>query len=165
MDGLTGPVDDLTGPVIDYAVRPRVRVYDLIMVPTDGSDAAGDAVDHGVSQAAAHDASLVFLAVVELSGTAAPEVREDEAIEDQRGARRDEVAALAEEAEAAGVEADGAVEVGTPSRVILEQATSRGADLVVMSTHARSGVGRFLYGSVTERVIRDGNTPVLAIQR
>ena len=42
---------------------------------------------------------------------------------------------------------------------------TRGADFVVMSTNARSGVGRFLYGSITEQVIRDGETPVLAIQR
>jgi nucleotide-binding universal stress UspA family protein len=34
-----------------------------------------------------------------------------------------------------------------------------------MSTHARSGIGRFLYGSITEQVIRDGDVPVLAVQR
>ena len=140
-------------------------MYDHVIVPTDGSEAAREAVEHGIRQAAAHGARLVFLAVVELSGTAAPEARDDDAVSERREARREEVTSLVEKAESAGVEAEGVVETGVPSRVITEQAVTRGADLVVMSTNARSGVGRFLYGSITERVIRDGETPVLAIQR
>lgn len=140
-------------------------MYDSIIVPTDGSDAAEVAAEHGVCQAAAHDAKLVFLAVVEMSGTAAPEAREGEALDDLQTTRRNEVESLVAEAESAGVDAEGVVETGVPSRVILEQAADRSADLVVMATSARSGVGRFLYGSVTEQVIRDGDTPVLAIQR
>ena len=140
-------------------------MYDLIIVPTDGSDAADDAVDHATAQGLAHDAELLFLAVVEMSGGALPEARDDLAVEERRAARQEAVESLAADAEAAGVGATGTVEVGVPSRVILESAVERGGDLIVMSTHARSGVGRFLYGSVTERVIRDGDTPVLAIQR
>jgi nucleotide-binding universal stress UspA family protein len=140
-------------------------MYDHVIVPTDGSEAAREAAEHGIRQAAAHGARLVFLAVVELSGTAAPEARDDDAVSERREARREEVTSLVEEAESAGVEAEGVVETGVPSRVITEQAVTRGADLVVMSTNARSGVGRFLYGSITEQVIRDGETPVLAIQR
>jgi nucleotide-binding universal stress UspA family protein len=140
-------------------------VYDLVIVPTDGSEAAADAVEHGISHASVYDADLVFLAVVEMSGGAAPEQHGGEAVEQRREDRADHVEALAEEADAAGVGAEAVVRVGTPSSVILRYAAERGADLVVMSTHARSGVGRFLYGSVTERVIRDGEVPVLAIQR
>jgi nucleotide-binding universal stress UspA family protein len=139
-------------------------VYDIIIVPTDGSEAAEDAADHGVSQAAAHDAHLIFLAVVEMSDSATPEARSDDAAADQRAARHNDLDALVERAQSAGVEAEGIVEMGVPSRVILEQATARGADLLVMATRARSGVGRFLFGSVTEQVIRDGETPVLAVQ-
>ena len=151
--------------MIDYAGSASRSVYDHVIVPTDGSEAAGEAAEHGIRQAAAHGAQLVFLAVVELSGTAAPEARDDDAVSERREARREEVTSLVEEAESAGVEAEGVVETGVPSRVITEQAVTRGADLVVMSTNARSGVGRFLYGSITERVIHDGETPVLAIQR
>ncbi|MFB6177278.1 MAG: universal stress protein [Halobaculum sp.] len=139
-------------------------MYDSIIVPTDGSEAAGDAANHGICQAAAHDARLVFLAVVEMSGTAAPEVRNNEAVESQRETQRGEVESLVTEADAAGVDAEGVVETGTPSRVIIEQTSVHGADLIVMATSARSGVERFLYGSVTEQVMREGNTPVLAIQ-
>ena len=140
-------------------------MYDSIIVPTDGSEAADRAVAHGLAQATAHDAALVFLAVVEMSGGAAPESRESDTIDSRRATRREEVTALVERAADAGIAAEAVVEVGAPSRVIVEQASTRGADLVVMSTNARSGVGRFLYGSITEQVIRDSNTPVLAIQR
>ena len=140
-------------------------MYDTIIVPTDGSEAVEDAANHGVCQAAAHDALLVFLAVVEMSGTAAPEVRDGEAVADQRATRRSEVESLVAEADSAGVEAEGVVETGTPSRVILKQASARSADLIIMATSARSGIGRFLYGSVTEQIIREGDTPVLAMQR
>lgn len=141
-------------------------MYDLIIVPTDGSEAAEDAADHAVTQAQAHDAHLVFLAVVEMSGAAAPAPEaHDNAIEGQRASRQGQVDSLVERANTVNVEAEGVVEIGMPSRTILETAADRNADLIIMSTHARSGVGRFLYGSVTERVIRDGGTPVLAVQR
>lgn len=140
-------------------------MYERIIVPTDGSKAAARAVEQGIGQATAHDADLVFLAVVEMSGGAAPETRAGAVIEERRAAQQEEVSSLVDQAAAAGVDAEGVVKVGIPSRVIVEQAATRGADLVVMSTAARSGVGRFLYGSVTEQVIRDGDTPVLAIQR
>lgn len=153
------------GPIVDYPGHRTETVYDVIMVPTDGSEATEEAAAHGVCQAAAHDASLVFLAVVELSGTAASEPPESDAVEEERATRRAEIEALVDRAESAGVDAEGVVETGVPSRSILEQAAARDADLVVMATSARSGVGRVLYGSVTERVIREGETPVLAVQR
>jgi len=139
-------------------------VYDIIIVPTDGSEAAQSAVEHGISQAGAHDARLLFLAVVEMSGSATSGTHEGEAVKEKRTARREAVDALADEATEAGVEAEGIVEVGIPSKVIVEEATTRGADMIVMGTQARSGVGRFLFGSVTDQVIQDGKIPVLAIQ-
>jgi Universal stress protein UspA and related nucleotide-binding proteins len=139
-------------------------MYDTIIVPTDGSEAAQSAVEHGISQAGAHDARLLFLAVVEMSGSTASEAHEGEAVKEKRAAQRETVDALAERATEAGVDAEGIVEVGIPSRVIVEEATTRGVDMIIMGTQARSGVGRFLFGSVTDQVIQDGEIPVLAIQ-
>lgn len=151
--------------MIEDANPETTIMYDSILMPTDGSDAAENAFEHAVCQARAHDAKLVILAVVEMAGTAAPESRSDEAAEARESTRRTDVDPLVERAETAGLDVEGVVELGVPSRVILEQATTRGVDLIVMNTHARSGVGRFLYGSITERIIRDGEMPVLAMQR
>ncbi len=64
----------------------------------------------------------------------------------------------------AGVEASTAVEFGTPAEAILKASRDHGCDLIAMSTHARSGLGRLLMGSVTEEVIRGSSVPVLTIK-
>lgn len=53
---------------------------------------------------------------------------------------------------------------GNPADVITHTADELGADLIVMSTHARSGVTRFFLGSVAERVVRASDRPVLTVR-
>jgi nucleotide-binding universal stress UspA family protein len=52
---------------------------------------------------------------------------------------------------------------GAPPDVILDVADAEHVDLVVMSTHGRSGLGRLVYGSVAESVLRGSRIPVLLI--
>jgi nucleotide-binding universal stress UspA family protein len=53
---------------------------------------------------------------------------------------------------------------GDPGQAILEKSRSFDADLVVMGTHGRSGLPRFLMGSVAEHVIRESDSPVLSVR-
>ena len=53
------------------------------------------------------------------------------------------------------------VVTGSPASEILDTARQRHADLVVMSTHGASGVRKAMFGSTTERVLRDTNIPVI----
>lgn len=62
-----------------------------------------------------------------------------------------------------GVEGNVIVSRLSPSEAIAETAASLGADLVVMGTHGRGAVGRFLLGSVATRVLRDTTVPVATI--
>lgn len=140
-------------------------MYDTILLPTDGSEAAADAAAHAFSHAQRYDATVHVLSVVELSGGLGTAGRDSERIERLRDERASAAADLIEEVNQDGAEVQTAVEVGSPARVITQYAARTGADLIVMSTHARSGAGRFLFGSITERVIQDGDTPVLAVQR
>ncbi len=55
------------------------------------------------------------------------------------------------------------VEVGDPAEAIILAATRQEADLIVMSTHGRSGVSRLLFGSVTSRVLSRTIRPVLVV--
>jgi universal stress protein A len=55
------------------------------------------------------------------------------------------------------------VEIGTPYKKIVEKAKQEGVDMIVMSTHGRTGVLHMLIGSVTERVVRRAPCPVLAV--
>jgi nucleotide-binding universal stress UspA family protein len=52
---------------------------------------------------------------------------------------------------------------GAAAETIVEYAKDHEIDLIVMSTHGRSGFKRFVVGSVTERVLRTGETPVLVL--
>ena len=55
------------------------------------------------------------------------------------------------------------VEVSEPYSALIERAKNESVDLIVMSTHGRSGIPRMMLGSVTERVLRNSPCPVLAI--
>ena len=53
---------------------------------------------------------------------------------------------------------------GPAAKAIIDTARYRGADLIVMSSHGRSGVARLVMGSVTERVLRGTSVPILVIR-
>ena len=55
------------------------------------------------------------------------------------------------------------LEMGEPHNAMSEWAKANGVDLIVMSTHGRSGISRAMLGSVTERVLRHAPCPVLAV--
>ncbi len=55
------------------------------------------------------------------------------------------------------------VELGVPHKNIVELARDEGSDLIVISTHGRTGLSHMLIGSVTEKVVRQASCPVLSI--
>lgn len=63
--------------------------------------------------------------------------------------------------EAAGIALDYDVAVGKPAPEVLRVAAERGCDLIVISTHGRTGIRKLFFGSTTERVLRETHTPVL----
>ena len=56
------------------------------------------------------------------------------------------------------------VESGQPHQAIIAAAEDKGCDLIAMSSHGRSGLSRFLIGSVTNKVLTQAKTPVLVCQ-
>jgi len=62
-----------------------------------------------------------------------------------------------------GLEAKGISTVGRAADTILSYIDQNGVDLVVMSTHGRSGINRFFMGSVADKVVRHSKAPVLLI--
>lgn len=134
---------------------------ETVLVPTDGSECAETAVEHGADLAAATDASLHLINVVDL-GVVAGDVDAGRVLDalEESGERALEAAIdRAHRREIETVEAS--VISGTPSRAICDYATETGVDCIVMGTHGRSGLTRLFLGSVTERVIRHGVAPVL----
>ena len=132
--------------------------FERVLIPTDGSDTAAAAVDHGLSLAAAYGASVTFLFVADVYAMSTVPEREEASEHGQAV-----VDSLVERAADEGVEADGTVRAGFPHEEILDESSDTGADLVVMSSHGRTGIERFLSGSVTEKVVRLSAVPVLTV--
>jgi nucleotide-binding universal stress UspA family protein len=77
---------------------------------------------------------------------------------------RDHLAGAAARIAASGVQVGIRVVVGEPAESITAVADEIGADLIVMATHGHSGMRHVIMGSVTEDVIRRGDTPVLLVR-
>ena len=58
---------------------------------------------------------------------------------------------------------DTAAREGEPAAVLLEEGRRRGADLLVLATHGRSGLGRWRYGSVADAALRHADRPLLLV--
>ena len=56
------------------------------------------------------------------------------------------------------------VGIGSAADEIIKAADEINTDLIAMSTHGRSGLSRWAFGSVTDRILRGGNTPVLVVR-
>lgn len=140
-------------------------MYDDILVPTDGSEPATEAVEHALDLAERAGATVHVLYVVSEAETVA--IVGGAAV-GELDRRRDEGEAVTqdavERAAERGVDATSEIRPGTPHREIVRYAEDEGIDLVVMGTHGRSGVRRFLLGSVTERVTRLTDRPVLSVR-
>jgi nucleotide-binding universal stress UspA family protein len=71
---------------------------------------------------------------------------------------------VVEKLQGKGISASYEVRLGSAAEEIIRLADSLHVDMVAMSTHGRSGVGRWAFGSVAEKVLRGGNTPVLLVR-
>ncbi len=141
----------------------RLGVYDEILYPTDGSEGADAALEHALTLAGAMDATVRVLYVVDTTylGSAAAE---GTTVESLRAASEEVVAETVEAFADRGVEATGEVREGEPYKEILAAAGESGVDAVVMGTHGRRGLDRYLLGSVTEKVVRAAEVPVLTVR-
>ncbi|SDY20690.1 universal stress protein [Halobellus clavatus] len=134
------------------------RPYRNVVVPTDGSDAAVPAERWGVGLADRFGAGVRALSVVPVGPVRSSETTA--ALEEAATAAVERVTSRATEA---GVESSQVIEHGVPHRKILDVCERTSADLVVLGTHGRTGVERFVLGSVAEKVVRLSEMPVLVV--
>jgi len=142
-------------------------MYRHILIPTDGSELAERGVKHGLALAKSLAAKVSVIFVVEpfseLTG------RFLEAVATYAQLRREQAASalnrVANAAKEAGVSCETIqVEYEQPHQGIIAAAEEKGCDLVVMSSHGRSGLSKLLVGSVTNKVLAHAKTPVLVCQ-
>lgn len=141
-------------------------MYDHVLVPTDGSDAIPETLEHALYVAESAAATVHALSVVDsrIVNAAVGETRDDleRSLETEAEAAVD---AVAERASDAGLEAVREVRRGTPSKTILEYADEAGIDLIVIGTAGKSPREKVrTLGSVSERVVDGAAIPVFVVR-
>ncbi|WP_435179553.1 universal stress protein [Halorussus sp. AFM4] len=140
--------------------------YDDVLIPTDGSDCAELAIDHGIAIADQFDATVhaVYVVDVRTVATAVDAPVDTGLLERLEERGRDATEAVAEGAREAGLDAATAVREGVPARGLLDYADEADVDLVAMGTHGRTGFDRYFIGSTAAKVVRTSEVPVLSVR-
>jgi nucleotide-binding universal stress UspA family protein len=142
-------------------------MYANLLIPTDGSELAGKAVQHGIALAKRIGAKTTVLTVLSPFHILTTDTRMIEDTLVQYKARMQEQAeetlgAVAHAAQTAGVACETVqVEHDHPYQAIMDVAESKGCDLIVMASHGRHGIAAMVLGSETIKVLTHCKIPVL----
>jgi nucleotide-binding universal stress UspA family protein len=155
------------------------KVFTKILVPVDGSKYSQDAAEYAVKIVKLMKAKIIALHVVHLptyayaystgegmSPVAIPTpLPLDVSNEEKKDAKKlvDNVAKMAKDA---GVDVETKIIEHHPSvpDAIIQFAEQNGVDLIIIGTKGRTGIRRFLLGSVTESVVHHAHCPVLVVR-
>ena len=144
-------------------------MYSKILVPLDGSALAEKALPHALEVARGQqEVELVLLRCWEIDlfyPIGADEAAETDFSNHVRDNIETYLQTKAEHLKDQGVAVTTVSEQGESAGVILGEARARKVDLIVMSSHGRSGISRWLLGSVADKVVRHAPCPVLVVGR
>jgi nucleotide-binding universal stress UspA family protein len=141
-----------------------------ILLPTDFSECGNFALSYAASLARTFNARIICVNVIEpivptvgYSGMTEPLPIADIAEQLEDSAER-ELPKLAECDECEGIDIEELVVHGEAASEIVRVAKDRDVDLIVISSHGRTGLGRILFGSTAEAVVRHATCPVLVVK-
>ncbi|MBI2851561.1 MAG: universal stress protein [Chloroflexi bacterium] len=162
-----------TRPVLLVRTPARAEVIQQrslikkILVPLDGSRIGEAALPAAEAMAKPLGAELVLFQSVEAVFQAAPynvafpRQTPDERVQGEAHAYLNGVSKLLREH---GLVVSTVVETGPAPERIIDYAKANAIDVIAMSTHGRSGIGRWVFGSVTDKVLHAGDTAVLVVR-
>jgi len=145
-------------------------MYQRILVPIDGSGTAARGLVEATRLAKDQGAKLRVIHVVnELTMLAAYEgaIYSNELIEALRESGRTILARAAEQLKASGLQVESALleaQGGNVGDTIVKDAEHWQADIIVLGTHGRRGLGRLVMGSDAEQVLHQAKVPVLLVR-
>ena len=141
-------------------------MYKRILVPLDGSELAKKALDHAEKLAETFGAEIILSQVVPFMPIyGAPELMTPFIVDEkQKEVAERYLTNLSEELKKRGFKATATVTTGQQVAVeIIDFAKESGLDLIVMCTHGRSGITRWVLGSVAHKVLTRAETPILLV--
>jgi nucleotide-binding universal stress UspA family protein len=147
-------------------------MFKKILVPLDGSQLSEFALNPALALAKANQAEIILLSAIVERNVVAVEEYYDAPVSSipppdtrpMRARMESYLGSIAETRAGIGVPMRTLVLEGDAANCVLETAVSEQVDLIIMGTHGRSGVSRFLLGSVTQNVWRHAACPVMAIR-
>lgn len=144
-------------------------MFKRILVPTDGSDITGKAVDKAIGLAKSVGATLYAISVKEpFPYSAISEMQPtppQEFFDAQERVARQRVQGVVDTAKAEGLACQAhTVEALHPWEAILDHAKNQNVDLIVMASHGRRGLSALLLGSETQKVLTHSAIPVLVVK-
>ena len=137
-------------------------MFSRIMLPLDGSPLAECALPYAESLARATGAKLLLV-----RSASAHTLPGADPSGDQLGVISEAesyLAGVAQRLGERGVETESAIPYGDAAGWIIDEIRIRNADAIVMATHGRSGLGRWIYGSVAEEVLAHSPVPVMLVR-
>jgi nucleotide-binding universal stress UspA family protein len=138
-------------------------MYEDILIPFDGSEGAAEVLHHASEIAHWADATIHLLYVADTNRDSVTVV-EGQTVDVLVREGEDIIEEAAQTLDTLGVPYETDVVQGNPAPTIVEYAERYDQDLVVMPTHGREGVSRYLIGSVSEKVVRLSSAPVLTVR-
>ena len=150
-------------------VRPVVQKKGILknmLVPLDGSKTGETALPYAEELATRLKAGITLLRVFD-PGYWTSHMALVEQVESMRASARDYIEKMAAQLQKKGIAAKAEFQQARTTDVaeeIIRVADEISADLVVMSTHGESGVSRWVFGSVAERVLKGGSTPLMLVR-
>jgi nucleotide-binding universal stress UspA family protein len=132
-----------------------------ILLPLDGSPLAEQALPYAASLARRSGARIILVRATQAHTILDVDASEAQLTVVSRAERHLE--ATAAQLRADGIEAEGHVYYDSPVPAILDAARRHHVGLIAMSTHGRSGLGRMIYGSVADDILRHAEVPVLLV--
>ena len=143
------------------------KIYKKILVPLDGSELALKALAEAEKMARCFGAEIVLLQVVPFMPIyGSPELVTPLIIDErQKESAEKHLAELTKKLTDAGLQATWTVKTGqqVPAEII-DYAKENGVDLIIMSTQGRSGISRWVLGSVAHKVLARAETPILLVR-
>jgi nucleotide-binding universal stress UspA family protein len=141
-----------------------VSKIEIILLATDGSPASEGASGEAIDLAVQVEARLLVVSVLGASSRPSEASAETAGPADSRDSLTTKAQAIVQRAKAAGADATFLVWDGDPGEAIVAAADSENADLIIVGSHGRSGVSRFLIGSVSDYVVRHAHCPVMVVR-
>jgi nucleotide-binding universal stress UspA family protein len=140
-----------------------------IACPTDFSDPSYEGLKAATELAEHFQAELILVNVISpvpLAAGAVPAgVHLPTVMDEMQAAAEKSMTDLISEKVPKAVQTRSVVIQGKPADEIVKLADEKDADLIVIATHGESGWQRFLFGSVTEKVVRTTSCPVLTVRQ